>query len=127
MGKGKVVDLSAVAAATDGLSGAELELIVNEAAIFAVRRVSAQLKDASNGSEHIIDSTVYPHDFEASVKNFFISRGRESADGKRKQFGFDISGADDNKDSRHANSANDFGGGQTQIFTRKPGSAAYII
>merc|ERR1711966_74754 len=45
LGKGDCVDLSAVAAVTTGLSGAELEFIVNEAAIRAVRRVSARLRD----------------------------------------------------------------------------------
>lgn len=44
LGKGRAVDLSAVATVTPGLCGAELEFIVNEAAIRAVRRVSAQLQ-----------------------------------------------------------------------------------
>ena len=57
------MDLSAVAAATDGLSGAELESIVNEAAIYAVRRVSMQLSDGKAPTD--VDHTVYPQDFEA--------------------------------------------------------------
>ena len=36
LGKGRLVDLAAIAAVTDGLSGAELEFLVNEAAIRAV-------------------------------------------------------------------------------------------
>ena len=119
MGIGKAVDLSAVAAATDGLSGAELELIVNEAAIFAVRRVSVQLKNASNDSLHVIDNTVYPEDFEASVRNFFNSRGNRSSDGKKKQFGFDVNGADDSQDSIRADYKYNYGGRKKQIFKKR--------
>ena len=68
------MDLSAVAAATVGLSGAELESIVNEAAIYAVRRVSMQLSDGKDLTD--VDHAVYPQDFEASVENFFESRGK---------------------------------------------------
>jgi len=74
LGRGKAVDLSAVAAATDGLSGAELESIVNEAAIYAVRRVSMQLSDGKDPTD--VDHAVYPQDFEASVESFFESRGK---------------------------------------------------
>ena len=87
LGRGKRVDLSAVAAVTSGLSGAELEMIVNEAAIRAVRRVSKQLDDGVD--KQAIDATVYPHDFEASVESFFESRHEEKQRNK-KQFGFDI-------------------------------------
>ena len=79
------MDLSAVAAVTDGLSGAELEMIVNEAAIRAVRRVSQQLEAGID--KEAIDTTVYPHDFEASVESFFQSR-HEDKQRTKKQFGF---------------------------------------
>lgn len=72
MGKGRAVDLSAVASATPGLSGAELEFIVNEAAIRAVRRVSAELQQGVDPS-HIVP-TVEAIDFEESVKNFNQTR-----------------------------------------------------
>jgi ATP-dependent Zn protease len=85
LGKGKAVDLSAVARVTDGLSGAELEMIVNEAAIRAVRRVSNQLNEGIG--ENSLDTTVYPQDFEASVESFFQSRNKKKTP---KQFGFDV-------------------------------------
>jgi cell division protease FtsH len=85
LGKDKAVDLSAVARVTDGLSGAELEMIVNEAAIRAVRRVSNQLNKGIG--EHSVDTTVYPQDFEASVESFFQSRNQKKTP---KQFGFDV-------------------------------------
>jgi SpoVK/Ycf46/Vps4 family AAA+-type ATPase len=72
LGKGAAVDLSAVASVTSGLSGAELEFIVNEAAIRAVRRVSAQLRDGVDVTQ--INSTVKPTDYEESIKNFFETR-----------------------------------------------------
>ena len=75
-GKGTAVDLSAVAAVTGGLSGAELEFIVNESAIRAVRRVSAAIK---NGEKDITPN-VLPIDFAASVANFFETR-RPNKDG----------------------------------------------
>eukprot|EP00934_Nitzschia_sp_Nitz4_P002001 Nitzschia sp. Nitz4//scaffold22_size323478//306978//308672//NITZ4_000593-RA/size323478-processed-gene-0.490-mRNA-1//-1//CDS//3329543195//2001//frame0 len=59
------IDLSAVAKATEGCSGAELEFIVNEAAIRAVRR------------EAVVNSTmprVLPIDFEESLKHFHDTR-----------------------------------------------------
>ena len=87
LGRGRAVDLSAVAAVTDGLSGAELEYVVNEAAIRAVRRVSAQLNKGIDKAD--IDNTVYPQDFEASVDAFFESRDK-SRKQKGKQMGFDI-------------------------------------
>ncbi|CAB9497524.1 zinc metalloprotease FTSH, chloroplastic [Seminavis robusta] len=72
LGKGKTIDLSAVAAITDGLSGAELEFIVNEAAIRAVRRVSGALRQGANPETLV--SHVDASDFEASVANFFATR-----------------------------------------------------
>lgn len=70
LGVGDKVDLSAVAAVTSGLSGAELEFLVNEAAIRAVRRVSSALREG--------DVRVTPHvlaeDFEASLQNYFETR-----------------------------------------------------
>ena len=87
LGRGNRVDLSAVAAATDGLSGAELEMIVNEAAIRAVRRVSKQLDEGVD--QQAIDTTVYPRDFEDSVESFYQSR-HEDKQKNKKQFGFDI-------------------------------------
>mmetsp|Transcript_10332 Transcript_10332/g.13078 ORF Transcript_10332/g.13078 Transcript_10332/m.13078 type:complete len:654 (-) Transcript_10332:56-2017(-) len=73
LGKESFVDLSAIAAITIGLSGAELEFIVNEAAIRAVRRVSSALQqgvDPNNiGSPH-----VNSQDFELSVKSFYDTR-----------------------------------------------------
>lgn len=61
-----------MAAVTDGLSGAELEFIVNEAAIRAVRRVSSALRDGGD------PKNIMPHvsaiDFEASVANFDETR-----------------------------------------------------
>lgn len=67
-----MVDLSAVAAVTSGLSGAELEFIVNEAAIRAVRRVSAELREGVDPSK--IVPTVEAIDFEESVRMFFDTR-----------------------------------------------------
>lgn len=70
LGNGSKVDLSAVAAITGGLSGAELEFIVNEAAIRAVRRVSASLRQGTDPGTPHVDAK----DFEASVANFFETR-----------------------------------------------------
>ena len=72
MGKGYTVDLSAVAAVTSGLSGAELEFIVNEAAIRAVRRVSAELGSGKDMSQII--PRISATDFESSVKSFYKTR-----------------------------------------------------
>jgi cell division protease FtsH len=72
LGKGRAVDLSAVASATPGLSGAELEFIVNEAAIRAVRRVSSELRNGQDPAT--IVPTVEAIDFEESVKNFYETR-----------------------------------------------------
>ena len=71
LGKGRVVDLGAIAALTDGFSGAELEYLVNEAAIRAVRRVSASLRDG-----HVNDITphVEARDFEDSLSDFYETR-----------------------------------------------------
>eukprot|EP00751_Fragilariopsis_kerguelensis_P010017 CAMPEP_0170788500 /NCGR_PEP_ID=MMETSP0733-20121128/18994_1 /TAXON_ID=186038 /ORGANISM="Fragilariopsis kerguelensis, Strain L26-C5" /LENGTH=467 /DNA_ID=CAMNT_0011135067 /DNA_START=386 /DNA_END=1789 /DNA_ORIENTATION=- len=70
LGVGEKIDLSAVAALTTGFSGAELEFMVNESAIRAVRRVSNSLREG--------DSQVTPHvnaeDFEESLQNFFNTR-----------------------------------------------------
>lgn len=70
LGIGDAVDLSAVAAVTPGFSGAELEFLVNEAAIRAVRRVSAALRD---GQTHVT-AHVKATDFEESLESFFESR-----------------------------------------------------
>jgi len=68
------VDLSAVAASTSGFSGAELEFLVNEAAIRAVRRVSASLREGNmNVSSHVL-----AEDFESSLRSFLTSRKPES-------------------------------------------------
>jgi ATP-dependent Zn protease len=74
LGRGNAVDLSAVAAVTAGLSGAELEYLVNEAAIRAVRRVSAALKEGNAR----INPNVRADDFEASVQNYFATRKPKS-------------------------------------------------
>ena len=77
LGKGRRVDLSAIAALTEGLSGAELEFIVNEAAIRAVRRVSAALRlhgTNSGTSPETLTPHVTSEDFEASLRNFFETR-----------------------------------------------------
>lgn len=73
LGMGAAVDLSAVAIATPGLSGAELEFIVNEAAIRAVRRVSAALRDPTRDPATVTPN-VRADDFEASVKSFYSTR-----------------------------------------------------
>ena len=72
LGKGKAVDLSAVAAVTNGLCGAELEFVVNEAAIRAVRRVSAQLNQGKEPKA--VTPQVTAEDFEASVANYYATR-----------------------------------------------------
>lgn len=79
LGRGKMVDLSAVAAVTQGLAGAELECIVNEAAIRAVRRVSAKLREDPNVDPSTIDSAVNAMDFEDSVRNFYDTRRPRNA------------------------------------------------
>ena len=88
LGRGRAVDLSAVAEATEGLSGAELEFVVNEAAIRAVRRVSAQLNGGVDKAA--VDNTIWPEDFESSVFAFFESRDKSSAQKKGKRMGFVI-------------------------------------
>jgi len=72
LGIDRAVDLSAVAAVTEGLSGAELEFIVNEAAIRAVRRVSKRLREGMDASR--IVPQVLAEDFEGSVQNYYDSR-----------------------------------------------------
>lgn len=74
LGKGRVVDLSAIASVTDGFSGAELEFIVNEAAIRAVRRVSAALRENTSGNVGDIVPHVEAADFETSLSNFYETR-----------------------------------------------------
>lgn len=71
LGIGENVDLSAIAALTSGFSGAELEFLVNEAAIRAVRRVSSALREGKSAG---ITPHVRPEDFEASLANFFATR-----------------------------------------------------
>jgi cell division protease FtsH len=71
LGKGRVVDLSAIATLTEGFSGAELEYLVNEAAIRAVRRVSSALRD---GHSQDITPHVEARDFEESLADFFETR-----------------------------------------------------
>jgi len=89
LGRGRAVDLSAVAEGTEGLSGAELEFVVNEAAIRAVRRVSAQLNGGVDKAA--VDNTIWPEDFESSVFAFFESRDKSSsAQKKGKRMGFVI-------------------------------------
>lgn len=72
LGMGSAVDLSAVAAVTKGLCGADLEFIVNEAAIRAVRRVSAKLRSGDDPKS--ITPTVSSEDFEKSVVDFYETR-----------------------------------------------------
>ncbi len=71
LGVDNCIDLSAIAALTSGFSGAELEYLVNEAAIRAVRRVSAALRE---GKATGITPHVLAEDFEASLANFFATR-----------------------------------------------------
>lgn len=80
LGRGDAVDLSAVAAVTSNLSGAELEFIVNEAAIRAVRRVSSALREGIDPAD-IKSPAVCAKDFEDSVKSFFESRRPTSGGG----------------------------------------------
>jgi cell division protease FtsH len=72
LGVGASVDLSALAAVTRGLCGADLEFIVNEAAIRAVRRVSAKLRSGVDPKS--ITPTVSSEDFENSVVSFYEMR-----------------------------------------------------
>jgi len=74
LGVGRRVDLSAIAALTEGFSGAELEYLVNEAAIRAVRRVSASLRQGGGGANMDITPHVQATDFEQSLANFFATR-----------------------------------------------------
>ena len=71
------MDLSAIASITNGLSGAELEFIVNEAAIRAVRRVSAKLRE--DGVDlTTVTPAVEASDFEGSLKSFYETRKSNS-------------------------------------------------
>lgn len=81
MGKGYAVDLMAVSLATPGLSGAELEFVVNEAAIHAVRRLSDGMKEKRGGGDILSTPRILPTDFEASVKNFYKTRRPASMKG----------------------------------------------
>jgi AAA+ superfamily predicted ATPase len=73
LGKGRLVDLSAIAAVTDGFSGAELEFLVNEAAIRAVRRVSLALQQGTTAIGDIVPH-VEAKDFEESLRSFYETR-----------------------------------------------------
>ena len=73
---GSAIDLSAVAAVTKGLCGADLEFIVNEAAIRAVRRVSSKLRSGDDPKS--ITPTVCAEDFEKSVVDFYETRRPKS-------------------------------------------------
>jgi ATP-dependent Zn protease len=73
LGKGRLVDLSAIAAVTEGFSGAELEFLVNEAAIRAVRRVSSALQEGTTPIGDIVPH-VEAKDFEESLRSFFETR-----------------------------------------------------
>jgi len=75
LGVGKSIDLNAVAAVTEGCSGADLEQIVNEAAIRTVRRVSVHLKDGVPSTE--VDVSILPEDMEESIKSFFHARSEK--------------------------------------------------
>lgn len=79
LGIGSSIDLSAVAAVTRGLCGADLEFIVNEAAIRAVRRVSSKLRAGIDPASII--PTVTAEDFEMSVIDFYNSRKPKSGVG----------------------------------------------
>jgi cell division protease FtsH len=76
LGKGRLVDLSAIAAVTDGFSGAELEFLVNEAAIRAVRRVSAALRQGA-GTNDIVPH-VEASDFEQALVSFYETRKKKN-------------------------------------------------
>lgn len=75
LGVGERVDLSAVAAATMGFSGAELEFLVNEAAIRAVRRVT---NESRQNPEAPVVPRVRAEDFQASLENFYATRRSKS-------------------------------------------------
>jgi cell division protease FtsH len=75
LGVGDKVDLSAVAVLTSGFSGAELEYLVNEAAIRAVRRVSSALRE---GKLTGVTPHVLAEDFESSLANFYATRKSKS-------------------------------------------------
>merc|ERR1712129_134304 len=79
LGKDNAVDLSAIATLTPGLSGADLDCVVNEAAIRAVRRVSSKLREGSDPS--LITSHVTPQDFESSLKSFYETRQKGKGSG----------------------------------------------
>ena len=69
--------MSAVATITKGLCGADLEFIVNEAAIRAVRRVSSKLREGEDPKS--ITPTVCAEDFENSVVDFYQNRRPKGA------------------------------------------------
>ncbi|KAL3929550.1 MAG: hypothetical protein SGBAC_012160 [Bacillariaceae sp.] len=74
LGQDGGIDLAAVAASTSGFSGAELEFLVNEAAIRAVRRVSSALREGNTN----VSSHVLAEDFESSLVSFLSSRKPKS-------------------------------------------------
>ena len=63
------VNLQAVVAETEGFSGSDLEMIINEAAIRAARRVSIQLNAGLEA-----DTKIYQKDVQDSLTSFFESR-----------------------------------------------------
>jgi AAA+ superfamily predicted ATPase len=73
LGKGRFVDLSAIAAVTEGFSGAELEFLVNEAAIRAVRRLSSALQQGTTAIGDLVPH-VEARDFEESLRSFYETR-----------------------------------------------------
>ena len=72
LGIGGRIDLNVLSRVTEGFSGAELEYLVNEAAIRAVRRVSSAIRDRQD-SENIVPH-VQSSDFEAALSNFYETR-----------------------------------------------------
>ncbi|KAL7556059.1 hypothetical protein ACA910_010017 [Epithemia clementina (nom. ined.)] len=117
-----LVDLRVVAALTDGFSGAELESLVNEAAIRAVRRVSAEMalrqqqqqQQQQSSSEHAdlvswLETTppqVLAVDFDASLDNFYATRRR----GQRR-WGISTAGKSSSKNNNNNNNGSGSGGG----------------
>jgi ATP-dependent 26S proteasome regulatory subunit len=85
LGVGKSIDLNAVAAVTEGCSGADLEQIVNEAAIRTARRVSVHLKDGVPTTE--VDVSILPEDIEESIKSFFQARSEKKRSGSARSDG----------------------------------------
>lgn len=81
LGTSEGVNLSALASVTPGFSGAELEFLVNEAAIRAVRRVGTLLHENAEAALEENEATrVQAVDFEESLANFLDTR-RNSGSG----------------------------------------------